>query len=93
MSIADMFLQLVILLTQQTILKLPASLPIFTIDSYAGLLDNINSTLNYAYVRVGSVFPVNLILILILAVLVAETSLLIFKAGVFVVNLIRGSGA
>jgi hypothetical protein len=94
MSIGDMVIKMLTYLLQKFVLNtLPTSFPGLTIDNYTGFLNNVNSSLVFAYSRIGNFMPIGLILTCLIVVITAELTLLTFKAGIFVVNLVRGSGA
>jgi hypothetical protein len=94
MSIGDLIVKLLTYLLQKFVLNvLPTSLPGLPIDSYRLLLENVISSLTFAYSRIGNFLPIGLILTCTIIVIASELTLLVFKAGIFIVNLVRGSGA
>lgn len=94
MSVADILITIVIYLIETLLLPiLPVSVGAFTISEFSSGLLAIKSNLIYGLSGIGFFMPVSLILNLVLLILFAEFSLMLFKMGVFIVNLVRGSGA
>jgi len=78
---------------QTFISPFPANFPLLSFDAYSSMLNSVSSYLIYAFSILDKVFPVYGFLTLILVMLGGELLLITFKTGVFIVNLIRGSGA
>lgn len=90
----DLGLTIIIFLIQRLLLPiLPASISFLPIETFSATLTGIKTNLIYSLSGVGFFMPVDLILALVLLVIFAEISLMVFKLGVFVLNLVRGSGA
>lgn len=94
MSIADLLINIIIWLVQSIILPvLPTSLPFLPLTSFTEILNGIIGNLSYSFIGLEFLLPIDLIFMFVLVVLFAEMTLMIFKMGVFIINLVRGSGA
>jgi hypothetical protein len=94
MSISDLLISGIIYLIKTLLLPiLPISIGAFTISDFSAALLSVKSNLIYGLSGISFFMPVSLILSLTLLVILAEFSLMLFKMGVFIINLVRGSGA
>lgn len=94
MSVGDLTIDVVIFLIQKLLLPiLPSSIPFFSYETFLAYTESVKKIMIYAFSGVGILFPIDLILLLILVVIFAESFLMIFKMGKFIINLVRGSGA
>jgi hypothetical protein len=95
MSIADYLLTAIIYLIQKLILPLlPENMPFLSFETLTGILNSdVKNDLIFAFSGIGKLLPVNLILIIFLVIIFAEITLTTIKMGIFVINLVRGSGA
>ena len=94
MSVSDILLSIVIFFIQKLLLPiLPVSIPFLTYDDYIATLSGLKTDLVYSFSGLGLLFPMDLILIMVLVIIFAETTLFVFKMGKFIINLVRGSGA
>jgi len=94
MSIADAVLNIVIFLIQKLLLPiLPTEFPILTLETLKNTLSEVQNNLVSALAPMNFFMPVNFFLGLLLFVLTAELLLIVFRMGVFIINLFRGSGA
>lgn len=93
MSIIDIFLNLIIWILNNTILKLPESISALPISTIQSTLYNYAETFASAYGFVDHLIPVGLVMILLGAIIVAEVALhLGWKGMKYIINLFRGSG-
>ena len=93
MSAGDILITIVTWLYQNTLQNLPTEigpLPLATLVSY---LDGFKDTLVYALSGIANIFPIGLLLIIVSVIVAGELILFAIKIGMFVINLIRGSGA
>ncbi len=91
---SDFLISIVIFLIQKLLLPvLPTSIGFLPVETFSNTLTTLKANLIYSLSGIGFFMPIDLILSLILLVIFAETSLFLFKMGVFIVNLVRGSGA
>jgi len=72
---------------------LPTELGFLPLTTYSGFFSAVKTNLIFGLSGIGWLLPVNLLLILIITILIAEATLFGYKAGVFLINLARGSGA
>lgn len=73
---------------------LPTSMPFFTIDNLTSILNSdLKSDIIYALSGIGKILPIDLIFIIFLTIILAEGSLVLIKMAMFLINLVRGSGA
>jgi hypothetical protein len=91
---ADLIITAIIFLVQKLLLPaLPTSIGFLPIASFTDTLNAIQANLIYSLSGINFFMPVDLLFALILLVIFAEMSLFTFKMGVFIINLVRGSGA
>lgn len=93
MSIADTLIDLVNFFIQGILAFLPSDMPLLNLSDFSTMLGTFKNNLIEAFSGFGFIFPMSLVLSLVSIVLVAELALFLFKAGKFLVNVIRGSGA
>jgi len=93
MSAGDVLITIVIWLYKNTLLLLPTEVDIFPLATFAGYLEGLQTNLVYAFSGIAKLFPIELLIIIISVVILGELILLGVKAGMFVINLVRGSGA
>ncbi len=93
MSAGDIIITIVIWLYKNTLLLLPTQIDILPYATFVGYLDSFKTNLVYAFSGFAKLFPVELGFILISVIITGEIILFGVKAGTFVINLIRGSGA
>ncbi len=93
MSAGDILITIVIWLYERTLLLLPTEVEFLPINTFIGYLDSFKDNLVYAFSGISKLFPVELLFIVISVVIVGEVILFGVKIGMFVINLIRGSGA
>lgn len=93
MSAGDILITIVIWLYRNTLLLLPTEVDVLPLATFTGYLDGLKDTLIYAFSGIAKVFPIDILFIIISVVITGEIILFGVKAGRFVINLIRGSGA
>jgi len=93
MSIADTLIDLLNFFIQGILAVLPSDIPFYNLSDFSILLDSFKNNLIDAFSGLGFIFPITLVLSLVLIVLFAELALFLFKAGKFLINIARGSGA
>jgi len=93
MSAGDILLTIVIWLYKNTLLQLPNEIEFLSYATFVNYLDSFKTNLVYAFSGIAKLFPIDLLLIIISVIIAGEIILFGIKAGTFVVNLIRGSGA
>lgn len=92
--IADILLDFVIFLIQRLLLPvLPNSIDFYPIEVFSANLYAVKSNLITSFSGLGQLFPINLILIIFSVIIFSEIILFSFKIGVFLINIVRGSGA
>jgi len=90
----NLLITAIIFLIQKLLLPaLPTSISFLPIETFTDTLNGIQANLIYSLSGISFFMPVDLLFALILVVIFAEISLFIFKMGVFIINLMRGSGA
>ena len=93
MSIIDIFLNLIIWIVNNTILKLPESISALPISTIQSTLNDYATTFASAYGFADHLLPIGLIMILFGAIIVAEVALhLGWKGMKYIINVFRGSG-
>lgn len=93
MSAGDVLITIAIWLYKHTFLLLPTEIEFFPIATFVGYLDSFKANLGFAFSGIAKIFPIELLLIIVSVVITGEIILFGIKIGMFVVNLIRGSGA
>lgn len=93
MSAGDILITIVIWLYQKATSALPTDMGFFPLSVLNAYLDSFSDTLVYVFSTISKIMPIELILILIGVILAGEVILFGIKAGMFVINIIRGSGA
>lgn len=93
MSAGDILITIVIWLYKNTLLLLPTEIGFLPIDTFTAYLDSFKETLIYAFSGIAKIFPIELLFIIISVVIAGEIILFGVKIGMFIINLIRGSGA
>jgi hypothetical protein len=93
MSAGDVLITIVIWLYKNTFLRLPTEINILPINTFIGYLDSLKTNLTYSLSGIAKIFPIDLLFTLILVVIAGEIILFGVKVGIFVINIIRGSGA
>ena len=93
MSAGDILITIVIWLYKNTLLLLPTELEIFPLATLTGYLEALQGNLVYAFSGIAKLFPIELLLTIVSVIIAGEIILFGIKAGVFVINLVRGSGA
>lgn len=93
MSAGDVLITIVIWLYKNTFLRLPTEIGILPINTFTGYLDGLKTNLVYSFSGFAKLFPIELLFIIILVIITGEIILFGVKVGIFVINLIRGSGA
>jgi len=93
MSVADLLINIIIFLVQRFLLILPTSISWLPIEEFNSTLAGVQNNLIFSLSGIGFFMPILLILSLVLLIIFAELSLVIFKAGVWIINVVRGSGA
>lgn len=93
MSASDILLTIIIWLYKHTLLLLPTEIGFFPIDVFVNYLDSFKANLIFAFSGIAKIFPIELLFIIISVIILGEIILFGVKMGMFVINLIRGSGA
>ncbi len=94
MSAGDILLTIIIWLYQHTLLPLlPTQIDFLPIATYESTLEGLQGNLAYAFSGVNKLFPLDLLLGVILVIITAELILFLVKIAMFVINVVRGSGA
>jgi hypothetical protein len=94
MLIADLIISGVIFLLQKGLVQnLPLSLTNFPIGELKTNLQQAKDILGLSIANLNVFLPVALLLAMIISMIAGEIYLALFKAGKFIINLIRGSGA
>lgn len=93
MSAGDVLITAVIWLYKNTLLLLPDEISGFTLATFTGYLDSFQDTLVYAFSGIANIFPIGLLFIIVSVIITGEIIMFGIKIGIFVINLIRGSGA
>jgi hypothetical protein len=93
MSISDIFLNVIIWIVNNSILKLPESISALPISTIQTTLNDYFQAFASAYGFIDHLIPIGLIMSLFGAIIVAEIALhLGWKGMKFIINLFRGSG-
>lgn len=93
MSIIDTFLDLMIWIVNNTILKLPESISALPITTIQSTLNNYAETFASAYGFIDHLVPIGLLMILFATIISADVLLhLGWKGTKFLINVFRGSG-
>ena len=93
MSAGDILLTIIIWLYENTLALLPEEMGFLPYDDFIGYLDSFKANLVYAFSGIAKIFPIELLLIIVSVIIAGELILFGVKAGMFLMNLIRGSGA
>lgn len=73
---------------------LPTNLPLLPIDNLVAVLNSdVKNDIIYAFSGIGSIMPIDWILIVFCVIIFAEVLLVFIKMAMYLINLIRGSGA
>jgi len=73
---------------------LPTNLPFFPIDNLLAILNSdLKNDIIYAFSGFGRILPMDLILIVLTTIIGAEILLVFIKMAMYLINLVRGSGA
>ena len=93
MSIIDTFLDVMIWIVNNTILKLPESITALPITTIQSTLNNYAETFASAYGFIDHLIPIGLLMILFSAIIISEVALhLGWKGMKYIINVFRGSG-
>jgi len=93
MSIIDTFLNVIIWIVNNTILKLPESVSGISISTIQSTLTNYAETFASAYGFIDHLIPIGLLMILFATIITAEVAMhLGWKGMKFIINIFRGSG-
>ncbi|MFA5208665.1 MAG: hypothetical protein WC428_08545 [Candidatus Paceibacterota bacterium] len=93
MGIIDTFLDFIIWIVNNTILRLPESISALPISTIRSTLNDYSTTFASAYGFADHLIPIGLIMILFGAIIIAEVALhLGWKGMKYIINLFRGSG-
>lgn len=93
MSAGDIIITIAIWLYKNTFLLLPTEVDVLPISTFTGYLDSFKEILVYAFSGIANIFPIELLFIIIFVIITGEIILFGIKIGMFIINLIRGSGA
>ncbi len=92
--IADSLIDIVNWVIQHFIFPLfPNNFPFFSFETYDNLLEGLKTNVVFTFSVIDRFFPITLLLTLLITILIAEIVLFGIKAGMWFLNLIRGSGA
>jgi hypothetical protein len=93
MSVSDIFLNIIIWILQNSILKLPESISILPITTIQSTLTNFVSDFTTAYNFIDNFIPVGLVFGMLSAIIVSELALHLGWKGIkYIINVFRGSG-
>lgn len=93
MSIIDTFLNLIIWVVNNTILKLPSDISGLSISTIQSNLNDYATTFASAYGFIDHLLPIGLLMILFGAIIVSEVAMhLGWKGMKYIINIFRGSG-
>ncbi len=93
MSAGDILITIATWLYNGAVGLLPVEIDILPLATFTGYLEGFKDTLISGLSAVTPFFPVDLLLIIFLIIMAGELILFGIKAGIFAINLIRGSGA
>lgn len=93
MSAGDILITIVIWLYKNTLLRLPIEMDFLSIETFTDYLESFKDILIYSFSGIAKVFPIELLFIVISVIIAGEIILFTIKIGIFMINLIRGSGA
>ena len=94
MSAGDIIITIIIWLYRHTLLPiLPTQITFLPIATYQSTLQGLEGNLAYAFSGVNKLFPLELLLGVVLTIITAELILFLVKIAMFVINVVRGSGA
>lgn len=93
MSAGDIILTIIIWLYKNTLLNLPTDIGGLSLSEFSGFLDGLEGNLTYIFSGISNFFPIGWAFIFISVVIAGELIMFLIKQIVFVINLIRGSGA
>jgi len=92
MSIADIFLTIIIFIFQKMMLPLlPVNLPLYSIGAFSATLNGtLIHNIIYSFAGLDQFFNLKLLFLLLSSIIVGEILFWLVKAGFFVVKLVRG---
>jgi hypothetical protein len=94
MSVADILINIVIWLLQNSLLKMPTSIEALPLATLQTNLTSFTSTMANSFNFINYFLPVGLLFSLFGAIIFAEISLHLGWKGIkFIINVFRGSGA
>lgn len=93
MSAGDILLTIIIWLYNNTLGLLPNEIGILPIDTFTDYLNSFKDILVYAFSGIANIFPIGLLFIIVSVIITGEILLFGIKIGMYIINLIRGSGA
>jgi len=93
MSAGDILITIIIWLYKNTLLNLPENVAGLSLAEFESFLNGLKANLTYSLSGISNVFPVDWAFTFIGVVIAGELIILAVKGGIFVINLIRGSGA
>jgi hypothetical protein len=92
--IGDSLVDLVNWLIQTIIFPLfPDNFPLLSSNTYFNTLQGLKGNFIFTFSVIDKFFPVQLLLTFLLVIIVAELGLFGIKAGMWLLNLVRGAGA
>lgn len=71
----------------------PSNYPLLSYETYSTTLSGLQTNISFAFSTINRFFPITLLLAFLGLILTAEITLIGIKVGMWLVNLIRGSGA
>lgn len=93
MSAGDVLLTIVIWLYKNTLLNLPTEVAGLSLSSFTDFLDGIEANLTYSFSGISHLFPLDWAFIFISVIIAGELIMFLIRQIVFLINVIRGSGA
>jgi hypothetical protein len=93
MSAGDILLTIVNWLFKTSLGLLPAEISFLSYADFVSTLDGLKDNLVYIFSGLGNVMPIALVFVLISVIMAGELILFGIKSVMFMINLIRGSGA
>lgn len=94
MAVGDILIDAIILLLQKTILAvLPYEISFLKISTFTNLLTSVKTNFIYSLSGISKIMPIDLLFACVLTIITAELLLFSVKAGFWLINVIRGSGA
>lgn len=92
--VGDSLVDLVNWLIQSVIFPLfPDNFPLLSSGTYFNTLESLKGNFIFTFSVIDKFFPIQLLLIFLLVIIVAELVLFGIKAGMWLLNLVRGAGA